>query len=209
VATKLNQTPQTNYDFYKDMSAEDRMALYQKLTQQQKSPGSLAAQGAGGLGDAISRSFGGQNTNYQQGIMANQQAQKEGALGAMDTERQQKTQDVQMAIMGQKADPNSPFSQGFRQFLQQQGVKVPSGMSAAMLEPLFADIGKMYEAKTVAATAAGAQGVEAGKALYGETLWDAFRNSIGMKGTETGEAALEKAAGAKPVSNNNGWSVVK
>jgi hypothetical protein len=208
----LNQTPPTDYNFYKDISAEDRAKLYQQMTQNQKSVPNMLASAAGGIGDAIARSYGGQNTNYQQGIMANQEAQKQGALGAMDTQRQQRMQDVQAKMAMQESDPKSPYSQGLRQFLGQiTGKAVPSGMSAGMIKGLFPDYVKVFEAKTQAATAAGAQGVDAGKALMGETLWDKFKESIGLAGPATGEAYLEKRIGgtSTPASNTAGWAIKK
>ena len=208
-AQALNNTEPTNYDFYKNMSAEDRLALAQKLQQQSRSPGMLAAQALGGIGDALAAK-GGMRTNALETIRGNQQQNAGNQLGAFDTARQQMMQDVQAKMSMQAADPSSPYSQGFRSFLQSQGVKVPSGMSAAMLQPMFADIAKLYGEKLSAATAAGAQGVEAGKALMGETVWDSFKQAVGMKGPEAGTNYLEnRVGGTNTPASNGGWSVVR
>jgi hypothetical protein len=208
-------SPSTPPNIYQGISAEDRANLYKQLLAQKSSPGMLAASGAAGLGDAITSAFGKAPTNAQGNLRQAAQQNVEQRVGAVDTERQQKLQDVQANIAVQKADPNSSFSQGMRQFLKSQGIGVPSGMSAAMLEPMFGEMAKMFEARTVAATAAGAQGVEAGKALMGETLWDKFKESIGLEGPAEGEAGLEAATtkafpgAATPGAGNSmaGWSV--
>jgi hypothetical protein len=202
--------PATNYDFYKNMSAEDRNALYQKLTQQQYGTQANIGRGVAGLGDAISNSFGRGGAHAMQDINTNLQGQKEGQIGAMDTERQQKLQDVQARMTMMESDPNSAYSQGMRQFFTSNGIKVPSGMSAGMLKGLLPDMAKIFESRTQAATAAGAQGVEAGKALMGETLWDKVKEELGLTGTQTGEQYLEsRIGGAKPTQNTGGWKVVR
>lgn len=140
----LNKTPDTNYDFYKDIGADDRMKLYQTLSQQQRGPQALIAQGLGGLGDAISNSFGGKSNTFQKDVMATQEAKKQGALGAMDTQRQQKLQDMQANTAAQANDPNSPLSKAVRDLAEKaMGKKMPSMMPASMLEKLIPGIGEL------------------------------------------------------------------
>lgn len=144
VMTNLNATPATNYDFYKDISSEDRNKLYQQLQQQKQGGGQAAISGLAGLGDAISNSYGGQKTNFQQNVgnMANQNM--EGRLGAFDTQRTQRMQDLQGNQEAMMNDPNSPLSQSLRDAAQKSGMKVGSLMPASVLMkliPAFGDLG--------------------------------------------------------------------
>ena len=208
ILQKLQQTPNTNYDFYKNMNAGDRAALLQKLTAQQHSGGNLAASAAGGLGDAIARSYGHQNTNYQNDIEAKAQSVKEQAIGAMDTERAQKMQDMSANMALQENDPTSPYSSGMRQFVTSfTGKQVPSGVSASMLKANFGDIAKIFDSQVHAATEKAGQKVEAGKAVAGQTLFQRVANALSPN---VGEKSLEDTAGngAAPASGS-GWSVVK
>jgi len=190
-AQTAQNAPQTSPDIYAGIGAPDRAALAQQLLAQKASPGNMAASGVGGLADAITSAFGKSPTNFQ-GNIRNAQAQNaQQRLGIMDTERQQKMQDIQAKMAVQESDPNSPFSQGMRQFLQAQGMKVPSGMSAAMLKQTLPDVSKIFESKMLALTQQGAQGVEAGKALMGESLWQQLKDSLGLgENSEKGEAYL-------------------
>lgn len=143
MATTLNQTPNTNYDFYKDLSADDRLALQKKLMAQQNSPRQMVAQGFAGLGDAISNSYGGKNTSFQKDVMANNELQQKKQLEAVDTARGQKSQDMQMTMEATGNDPNSPLSQSMRKTFNAAGLKVPSGMSANMLMKISPALGEL------------------------------------------------------------------
>jgi hypothetical protein len=206
---KMNQTPPTDYNFYKDISSEDRAKLYQQLTQQQKSPGSMIASGLGGLGDAIARSYGGQNTNYQKDIMANQQAQKEGALGALDTQRQQKMQDLQGQMAMQKADPKSPVSQGYRQIFKQITGKQPgSNMSAAMIEATFPEYAKIIDAQLTAGASRMGHEVEAAKNIEGGGMFQGLKNMFNPAEKQA-QTRLGELAGVKPQAGQSqaGWGM--
>jgi hypothetical protein len=137
----LHKTPDTNYDFYKNMSAEDRAALLQKLTQQQHSGGNLLASGAAGLGDAIARSFGHQHTDYQKSVEEGAQKAKDEAVAGLDTQRTQKLQDVQANQQAELDDPNSRFSQVMRQTFKSAGINVPSGMPGSIMMKIAPDLG--------------------------------------------------------------------
>lgn len=210
-ANHIQNTASTSPDIYAGIGAPDRAALAQQLLAQKASPGNMLASGAGGLGDAITSAFGKSPTNFQNNIRNAQSQNAQQRLGIMDTERQQKMQDIQAKMAVQESDPNSPFSQGMRQFLQAQGMNVPSGMSAAMLKNTLPDVSKIFESKMLAMTQAGAQGVEAGKALMGETLWEQLKDSLGLGGkAPEGESYLEKRiGGASSAANTGGWKVVR
>jgi len=193
LASQLNSTPPTNYDFYKNLSAQDRMALAQKLLAQQNSGGMLAAKGAAGLGDAISNSFGKGGSNALGNIQQMNKDQTAAQLESVDTGRTQKMQDLQASVAMQENDPQSPYSSGMRQFVTSvTGKQVPSGVSAAMLRSAFGDIAKIFDSQMVAATAAAGQGVEAGKELAGQGFFQRILNSMSPN---AGNAALTKAAG--------------
>ncbi len=132
-ATAVNQAPDTDYSFFKNLSADDRAALQQRLIDQQNSTGSMVSRGIAGLGDAISNSYGGKNTTFQKDVMANNELQQKKQLEGFDTQRQQKLQDMQATVEMQKNDPNSPLSAAFRDTLYKlTGQKLPSGMSASL-----------------------------------------------------------------------------
>jgi hypothetical protein len=176
-------TPATNYDFYKDMSAEDRMNLYKQLQQQGTSTGSMVAQGLGGLGDAIARSFGGQQTNYQQGIMNQMQLAKQNALGAMDTERAQKLQDLQAQLMAEGNDPNSDLSKSARDMMKAAGLPVADNMSYAVAEKFAPEIANLALKQ----------------AMLGVTT-ETKRAEIGLKGQQLSEEQ-EKLVAEHPFQN--------
>jgi hypothetical protein len=143
LSRSLAQAPDTDYNFFKDLSAGDRAAMQQKLMAQQNSPGSLIAQGAAGLGDAISNSFGGKNTSFQKDVMANNEAQQAKQLGAFDTQRTQKMQDMNANMEMQANDPKSPLSTSMRAIAKSQGVPVPSGMPASMMVKVLGPLGEL------------------------------------------------------------------
>lgn len=143
VLNNAQNTPPTDYNLYKDISADDRAALYKQLAQQQNSPASLVTQGIGGLGDAISRSFGHQNTNYQQGIMDTEKAGAASNLGAVDTQRAQRLQDIQGSTEMASNDPNSPLSKSMQKTFKSAGINVPSGMPASMMMKIAPALGEL------------------------------------------------------------------
>lgn len=143
-ASSLSKTPDTNYDFYGDVGADKRKALYDQLLNQQRSPGNLVAQGLGGIGSAIANSFGGQHTDYQGAVRNIGEKNTANRIGAFDTQREQKLQDMQGKVMGMRNDPNSPLNTSARQMAEQAlGKKIPSGMTVDVLEKLVPGIGEM------------------------------------------------------------------
>ena len=201
-------TPNTNPSIYQGISAEDRANLLNQLLAKKASPGMLAASGAAGLGDAITSAFGKNPTNAQQNLRQATNQNVEQRIGGVDTERAQKMQDIEAKMMVMKSDPSSPMSQISRQMYKQMtGKTAPSGVSAAQIESLNPLIEKQIETSAQKAIAGGEQAVNAGKALYGETWGDMVKELFGAQGTETGAAALEKAAGTAPTGSSNGWSV--
>lgn len=139
----IAQTPDTNYDFYKDIGENDRKALYDRLTKQQKGPGSVIAQAAGGIGDAISNSFGGQHTSYMKDIQGRQDSRKTEELNAFDTQRTNRLQGMQGNQEMQMNDPKSPLSMGMQKILRSKGLNVPSGMNANVLLKLAGPLGEL------------------------------------------------------------------
>jgi len=204
----LNKTPNTPPSIYKGITAEDRAKLYKQLLDKQNSGGGLAAQAAGGIGDAISNSFGKGGSHAAEDVRSMGEKNIENRVGAMDTQRQQKLQDMQASIAQQEADPNSVYSQGMRQFFKGQGINVPGGMSAGMLKGMLPDLAKIFGDKLTATTAAGQQGVEAGKVLTDQGL---MSRMVGHWLGNSGEDYLEKRIGSNgptpPASNTAGWSV--
>lgn len=143
ITAALSKTPDTNPNIYQGMTADDRLALQKQLMSKMSSGGNLIAQGLGGIGDAVSNSFGGKNTNFQQNIMKNNQQQMENSLNAVDTARAQRLQDVQGNQQAQLSDPNSAMSQSMRKTLQSAGLKVPSGMSGDIMLKVAGPLGEL------------------------------------------------------------------
>lgn len=142
-AATMNQTPDTNYDFYKDVGSDQRAALYQQLLDKQNSGGNLMAQAAGGIGDAISNSFGGQHNNFQNEAAGIAAKNTENRIGQVDTQRAQKLQDMQGNQEMMMNDPKGPFAEGMRAILKSQGVPIPSGMSAAIMLKALGPLGEL------------------------------------------------------------------
>jgi hypothetical protein len=142
VMQNLNQTPNTNYDFYKDIGADQRAALYKQLLEKQTSGGNMLAQGIGGIGDAIANSYGGQHTNFQNEARDIAAKNTENRIGAVDTQRQQRMQDMQGNMEMQMNDPNSPMSQSMRKTLMAAGLQVPSGMPANIMLKISGPLGE-------------------------------------------------------------------
>ncbi len=208
---KLQQTPPTNPGIYQGISADDRAKLMQSLLNKQSSGGNLAAQAVGGLGDAISNSFGHGGQHAMQDVRDITSKNVENRIGVVDTQRQQKLQDLQANIAQQEADPNSAYSGGMRQFLSQlTGKPMPSGISASMIKTIFPDYAKIFDAKMQSTTAAGQQGIEAGKALTDEGFFSRIANAItGNKGADYLESRVGGGSTSQtsaPVSTD-GWSV--
>lgn len=134
VLTNINQIPPTDYSMYKDITAEDRANLAQQLMKQQHSGGNLVASGLAGLGDAISNSYGGKNTTFQKDVMAGAEQNTKDRLGALDTQRTQKMQDVEN-------DPNHPMAKSMRDTLKAAGLNVPSGMPVSVMLKIAGPLG--------------------------------------------------------------------
>ena len=216
-AQAAQNIPPTNPGIYNGISAEDRAALMQKLIAQKSSPGMLAASGAAGLGDAITSAFGKSPTNAQGNLRQAENQNIEQRAGIIDTERQQKMQDVAANMMVMKSDPNSSMSKMARQMYNQMnpGKTAPSGITAAQLETLNPLIEKTIETSAQQAIAKGEQGVKAATAQYGEGFGQMLKDLLGFQGTETGEAGLQAAqkeafpGTTAPGAGNSmaGWSV--
>jgi hypothetical protein len=136
----VNNAPDTNYGFYGDVSADKRAALYKSLLDQQRSPGNLIAQGIGGLGDAFS-ALGGKSTDFQNQVAGVAAKNTENRIGAMDTQRGQKMQDMQANQEGQLNDPRSPLSSSMRSLFQANGMQVGSNMPGSLLLKISPDLG--------------------------------------------------------------------
>lgn len=141
MTSALNKTPDTNYDFYKDIGSKDRANLYKRLSDQQKGAGALIPQALGGIGDAISNSFGGQHNTYLKDVQGIQEKRKEGALGAFDTQRIQKQQDMQANQDAQLNDPDSPMSSSLRDSAKAVGMNVGSRMPGNIVIKLMGPMG--------------------------------------------------------------------
>jgi hypothetical protein len=126
----------------------------QKLIAQKNSPGMLIAKGAAGLGDAITSAFGKSPTQNLQGLRDTENKNIEQRIGVMDTERQQKLQDLEAQQSQSLNDPNSTLSQGMRKILNSAGLKVPSGMSGAIMLKVAGPLGELaMKQATLAETA--------------------------------------------------------
>ena len=201
-AQNLQTTPGTSPDIYNGVTADQRAALYKQLLSQQASPGNLVASGVAGLGDAVARSFGGQNTDYQQRVRDIQQKNIEQRIGGADTQRQQRLQDLQANITQQENDSKSAYSSGLRQFYgQMTGKVVPSNVTAAMLKMLSGDIAKIYDSQLAAAATTMGHKVEAAKTQATMGLWQNMVHKI-MGTSPTGDTTTATA----PVLNQAGWS---
>jgi hypothetical protein len=144
--SSLNSTPDTNYNFYGNVDADKRAALYKQLLDQQRSPGNMMAQAAGGIGDAISNSFGGQHNKFQDEARGIAEQNTTNRIGAMDTQRGQKLQDMQGNQEMMMNDPNSPLSVALRDAANKQlGMKVGSQMPASALLKVFPAFGQLAE----------------------------------------------------------------
>jgi len=212
VLQQASQTPPTDYSMYNNgLSADDRMKLAQQILARQNGGGNAVISGIAGLGDALAKSYGHDSSaNAQGNVRAIQQGVGQQQLAAVDTARQQKLQDVQAKMTLMENDPNSSMSAGFRTFMKSQGVQVPSGMSAAMLKSQFPDMGKILEARIVAATAGTAQNVDLAKSLVGESVWDRIADDLGIGGVgeEYGTNKLAQTGlTTSPTSSTSGWSV--
>lgn len=139
----LDQTPDTNYDFYGNVGADQRKALYDQLLQKQTSTGNMVAQAAGGIGDAISNSFGGQHNKFQDETRGIAEQNTAARIGAVDTQRQQKLQDMQGNQEMIMNDPKHPIAAAMRSTLKGFGVNVPSGMPAGIMLKVAGPMGEL------------------------------------------------------------------
>lgn len=187
VMTNLNQTPATNYDFYKDISAEDRNKLYQQLNQQQHGGGQAAISGLAGLGDAIANSYGGQHNQFQKGVQEQSQNNMNQQLGAMDTQRSQRLQDMQGNQEMMMNDPNHPIAAAMRQTLKGMGVNVPSGMNSALMVKVLGPMGDL----ALKQATLGQQGA------HYKAEEDIARTGLAQSKTKAEQDAADKAAQQK------------
>lgn len=197
--------PPTNPNIYQDISADDRAAMLQKLLAQKSSAGSLATKGIAGLGDAITSSFGKTPTNAMGNIREQENQNINTRIGAVDTQRQQRMQDLQANLAQQENDPTSPYSQGMRQFYSQlTGKTFPSGISASMMKSAFPDYAKIFDSQLTAATAQRGQTLGAQEKLATKSVWQRMADNI--FGNPAGEK-LSTETGVSASSDNGGWSV--
>lgn len=196
-------TPPTNYDFYKNMGAEERAALQQQLAQRQAGGGQAAISGLAGIGDAISNSFGKGGAQFQKGVIEQGQNATNQQLNAFDTQRQQKLQDMQGSQEMQMNDPNHPFAQGMREILKSQGINVPSGMNAALMLKVLGPLGELsYKQAMMGATVANQKEghkLEAAKGLEGRGMIQRVRDAFSPS-PET-KAMQDTVAGKEDTSN--------
>ncbi len=236
VASSLNNVPDTNYDFYKGVGPEERMALYQKLQAQKQGPGGMIAQGLGGIGDAISNSFGGQKNTFQKDILGQQDKRMGQELEAFDTQRAQKREGMQANQEAMMNDPNHPLSKGMRAILKSRGVNVPSGMNANVLLKALGPLGELaykdamlgfQKSKEASETADKSSGrkLEAAKGLQSRPWYQrameavtgdrpetaAMRSELGTPATPAPQAAAPEAAHGVPDlgSTFNGGKVLR
>lgn len=162
-AQTVKQAPSTDYSLYKGISAEDRANLYKQLLAQKASGGNLAVQGAAGLGDAIANSFGKGGAHAQDTVRKAQADNVENVIGGVDTQRQQKLQDVQGNQEAALNDPNSSLSTSMRQTLKGAGLNVPSGMSGALMLKIAGPLGELAMKQATLAETASYHKAEAGQ----------------------------------------------
>lgn len=143
VMTTINKTPPTDYSFFKNMSAEERAKVAQMIQQKQHSGGNLIASGLGGLGDAISNSFGGKNTSFQKDIEAGAQKSADQELTNYDAQRTMKMQDFDADEKMRMQDPNHPRAVAMREFMKSQGINAPSGMNVDMMMKVLGPMGEI------------------------------------------------------------------
>ncbi len=144
VMQKASQSPSTDYSSYEGISADKRLALAKAILAKQQSGGNAAITGVAGLGDAIARSYGhDKEANATGDVQKIEEGQNQKALEGVDTERAQKLQDFQDHIEMSKQDPNSQMSKSMRGFLKAQGINVPSGMNAAIMEKVMGPMGEL------------------------------------------------------------------
>jgi hypothetical protein len=213
----INQTmqaaqgiPPTNPGIYQGISADDRAALLQKLLAAKASTGNMVASGAAGLGDAISNAFGKGGSHSQADLREAQNQNINTRIGAVDTQRQQRLQDLQANIAQQENDPASAYSAGMRNLVKSMtGKAAPSGASASQLKSVFPEIAKIMDSQLTSATTQRGQTLGVQEKAATMSAWDRLLNAI------TGNpaaAALEQTAtggAAQAPASSNGWKVIK
>lgn len=142
-AQTAQQGPPTNPNLYKGISAEDRAALMQKLIAQKSSPGGLFASALTGLGDVVTGAYGKTPTNMRQQLEESQNKNIEQRAGIMDTQRQQRTQDMQANIEVQMNDPKSAMSQSMQKTLRSAGLNVGSNMPGSVMLKIAGPLGEL------------------------------------------------------------------
>jgi hypothetical protein len=112
----------------------------------------LIAQGVGGIGDAFSAA-GGKSSNFQDQAAGIASKNTENRIGAMDTQRGQKLQDLQGNQEAQLADPKSPLSRHIIASARAAGMNVGSLMPGNMVLKMMDSMGKFaLEKATIAQT---------------------------------------------------------
>lgn len=208
-ATQTAQTlPPTNPGIYQGITADRRAALMQQLLAQKNGAGGLAAKGVAGLGDAISNAFGKGGQNAMGNIENMQNQNIANRVGVVDTQRQQRMQDLQANLAQQENDPSSQYSQGMRQFYSQlTGKTFPSGISASMMKSAFPDYAKIFDSQLTAATATRGQVLGAQEKLAAKSPWQRLVDNI--MGNPAEETLAKETGVTSQTPDNGGWSVVK
>lgn len=181
----LAQTPDTNYDFYQNLGSDQRNQLAQKLLAQQSSPGNLVAQGIGGIGDAIANSYGGKNNKAQDETMGIAAKNTENRLGAFDTARAQKLQDLQGSQEMMMNDPKGPIAQSMQKAFRNAGLNVPSGMPPAVMLKIGGIFGELAYKQAM-------MGIQGGKIKADVANQESERRQEAAKGLQS-RSILQKA----------------
>jgi hypothetical protein len=200
-AQSAQSLPPTSPGIYQGITADQRAALMQQLLASKASPGNLAVSGIAGLGDAVSNAFGKGGNNFQGNIQNMQNQNIQNKIGVIDTQRQQRLQDLQANLAQQENDPTSAYSSGMRQLVKSMtGKQAPSGASASQLKSVFPDIAKIMDSQLVAQTATAGQKVEAQKAGAAISPFKRFLDSI--MGNPAEEALQQTATGGQTQTSN-------
>jgi hypothetical protein len=201
-AQAAQKLPATTPNIYQGITADQRAALMQSLLAQKGSRANLAVKGVAGLGDAITSAFGKSPTNAMGTIQANENQNIANRVGAIDTQRQQRLQDLQANLAIQENDPTSAYSQGMRQFYSQlTGKQFPSGISASMMKSAFPDYAKIFDSQLTAATAQRGQTVQAQEKAAEISPWHRLVNNI--FGNPAEEALTKTATGGQNQPSGN------
>lgn len=134
--TAAHNAPDTDYSNLNGQSAQDILNKYANLLKAQTSAPNLIAEGAAGLGDALARSYGRENTNFMGNIQAQNQQNDKNAMNLMTT-------GLQLSMEDEMYDPNSALSRNAAGMLRAAGLNVPQGttfFAIKQIAPSIADL---------------------------------------------------------------------